>query len=330
MKSKLFLFLGLCIIATVKSQNVGIGTSQPQEKLDIMGNLRAIIPNSVSPGDTFVLVVDNSGTFRKIPKSSLGYPTPQQSPTTSDYPTDLFSFHYNITGIGGQSAWGSSYMDSFYIAAYTNGGNPTPTIYSPLVGVQERVISTDWNSAESINSSVILKGYYYGCIFDYGSPNELRIYRYPVGQISSTPGTQMKFSGAVKPTPSANLEFAQMTSNGNYFYLNKNAGNNTNIYSLAKYRLSNDTLHYISTINLNAPTPYNSAIFMWGIIVDSSENFYTLIYPDQKVLKFHSSGAFVKSTDGKVHSNIRGLLNWNNKFYFANDYNASFQRFVFH
>ena len=329
MRKYFFAIAFYLVFQALKAQNVGIGTNIPSEKLDIVGNIKAINPDGIAPGDTFVLVTDSAGRFRRIPKSSLLGTTQTQPTNSSGYPTDLFSFHYQITGNGNQAS-GSLYMDSFYIPAFLTS-NMAFSVYSPKYGTQSRTISNDWADVDGIGSIIISKQYTYTNMFNsgqFGGNSELRVYRYLTSNFSVNPGI-MKFQGLI-PTPSTNLQNPTMIFNGEFMYFNKNTGTTNNIYSFSKYRISNDTFHYVSTITLSQPPPFSQSTQIFAIAIDNQENFYVLLDATRKIIRFNNSGSFTGSIQGSIASNIRGILNWNNRLYLANDALGFFQNFIFH
>lgn len=183
-------------------------------------------------------------------------------------------------------------------------GSSGTTIYLEYAGKprQVRNLTTDWASADGINSQVLLGSYLY--VFVRDASSNFRVYRYLKSDITSSP-TLMTIATQAFATTGGSA--TMMTSNGTDFFFNNKAGNSANNYIASKYTLSDTTLTYSSDITCGSV-----AASLYYFLVDASVNVYGFAAStDSKIRKFNSSGTLQSTTDA-YNGNRNGLLNYNN------------------
>ena len=211
------------------------------------------------------------------------------------------SFDVTYTGSGNQQG----YVDRQAIL-YSNN-TTTVTLQDRLNGLQSRLVTTDWASADAVAGYVIIGAYLYLLLVDNAGSTERRVYRYLASDLSAG-GTQMTIAGQAFATTAT----FSMTSDGVSFYFNSDAGSSANKHEIAKYSLSGTTLTYVSTTTCGS----TSANFAYSFSVDSLGRY--LGYDTGTIYLHDSSGTLLYSVPNIGASSSTSYLNWTNTIYFRN------------
>lgn len=184
--------------------------------------------------------------------------------------------------------------------------------------IQTRDITSDYATATTINSFVVLGGFLYLLLTETGAANP-QLWRYSVTNIAAG-GTLMTVAGVSFGTPS---QF-WMSSDGTDLFFTKQAGNSADSNIISQYSISGTTITWIADVTCGAVT----TAFSIGLAADVVGNIYGLKSQSSvsnTVSRFDNTGTLLDSYDYSPDptSFASALYNWGNVLYTFTTGNSS-------
>lgn len=131
MRETLLLFLSIVVLFEISAQNVGIGTTAPQQKLHVAGNIK-LDDNIMVEGNAAYRVYRNLGTYNSSSSAAAGafaITTAQPWNSACMFRIDIEGYFYDGSAPFEISVGGYIYVDNnFYNYGYTNVGSKKPTV----------------------------------------------------------------------------------------------------------------------------------------------------------------------------------------------------------
>lgn len=176
--------------------------------------------------------------------------------------------------------------------------------------IQSRDFTTEWASATSLVSYVLINHKIYVLLTD-GAANA-RVYVYDALDLSIG-GTIVVFSGQTLAYQVGLL----MTSNGTNIFFNFDSGQSANSYIVAKFSYSLATMTYVSSTTCGSTAAQFSTTFG----VDDADNYYGT---SSGIFYQYDNTGTLQYTSGDTAATIGSLINWTNTFYANDDGNSIF------